>query len=88
MFLRKWRGSHNQKVMVFANGFTPDDANGFPGPEVNVIITGSGPQGWIISTKGQPLLQKQVKQLTEDVAEITGVQPADGFDMLCKNVDW
>ena len=87
MRLKKWRGA--QGILVFANRFQPDGDDGYPGPEVDVAITGSNGSGWVTSVKGKPpLTPKQAKQLEEDIQELVGVSPADGFNQLCKEVDW
>lgn len=89
MRFKKWRGSHNQKLMVFANGFEPDDAEGYPGPAIDVIVTGVDAGGWVTSVKGKPGLDaKQLKQFNEQVFEEAGVTPSDGFDALLKQADW
>ena len=87
MRLKKWRG--NNEILVFVNGFQPNDAEGYPGPEVNVAISGSTPEGWVTSVKGTPsLTEPQLKQLRGEVLELTGVTAIDGFQALLKEVDW
>jgi hypothetical protein len=88
MRLKKWRGA--QGIMVFVNGFQPDDVDGFPGPAVSVAINGvTSEQTWRTSTKGAPpLTPKQLRQLEEYVSDLSGVSPGDGFDDLLKQVEW
>jgi hypothetical protein len=82
MRLKKWRSTHNQRIVVFVNDYLPD---------TNISIHGNPDDTWMI-TKGphdrKPLTPDQISEIKEEVEEITGVGPDDGFVALCKEVEW
>lgn len=82
MRLKKWRSPTSNRITIFVNDFLPD---------TNVAVVSDGSDGWVISKGPQdrtPLTAEQIKEIKEEVEEITGVAPAAGFKALCKEVEW
>lgn len=82
MRLKKWRSTHNQRIIVFINDYLPD---------TNISIHGTPEDAWLI-TKGphdrKPLTREQIIEIYAEIEELTGVVPGDGFAKLCKEVEW